>query len=88
MFASQCMKIQLDRLNFASCTVHTELSILELIQRYRAVFESVPVQKHLCEIGGTSMLVGSLIFTLHLYFKFSAVQDVTSHVCYHNSCTV
>lgn len=81
------MKIWLDRLNFASCTVHTELSILDLIRRYRAVFESVPVPKHLCEIGGTS-LVGSLIFTFNLYFKFSAVQDVTSHVCYCNSCTV
>jgi len=68
--------------------IHTVLSILELIQRCRAVLESVPIPKHSCEIGGTSMLVGSLIFTLHLYFNFSAVLDVMPCVCCHSSCTV
>ena len=71
------MKSRLDRLNFASCTVHTVLSILNLIQRYRAVFKIVPVPKHSCEIGGMSLLVGSQIFTLHLYYNFSAVLDIT-----------
>jgi len=74
------MKSRLDRLNFASCTVHTVLSILNLIQRYRAVFKIVPVPKHSCEIGGMSLLVGSQIFTFHLYYNFSAVLDVTSRL--------
>lgn len=56
------------------------LNILDFIQRYRTVFKSVPVPKHSCEIRGTSLLIGSLIFTFHLYFNFSPVLDVTSHL--------